>query len=91
MDIEVCLEAKRIADNQLNKAIEEIDRLKKQEVELRKELDVMYQKVINVEKDRDQMKTIMTQNITESNAKINLYVDAIQNLKKKIRELTSEG
>lgn len=55
--------------------------------ELRSELDIMYQKVTNVERDRDISKNILSQQLTEFNRKQNLYIEEIQDLKTMIRGL----
>ena len=64
-----------IANHELEKQSVLID-------DLKKELDIMYAKIIAVEKDRDQMKKIMTDNIIQSNEKINAYAEEINLLKK---------
>ena len=91
MDIEVCLEAKRVADNQLDNAIEEINRLKTLNEDSHAELELMIRKVANTEKDRDQMKNIMVQNITESNSKIQGYLMEITELRNKIIQIRTEA
>lgn len=90
MDIEVCMEAKRVADKQLNNAIGEIESLKARNDDLQRELDTMYRKVTNTEKDRDQMKVIMTNNIMQSNETIQNLHSEIGALKAKIVELKAE-
>jgi predicted nucleic acid-binding Zn-ribbon protein len=80
-DIEVYMEAARLLEKQVENAIVEIERRDEKIKGLQDEVKLMHQKVINTEKDRDQMRSIMTQNITESNAKLNSYLGEIAELK----------
>lgn len=86
MDVEVAQEQLRIATKQLKNAIDTIAEREKTITNLQAELEVMVAKVINTEKDAMQARAIMTQNITESNQKINDYVQRIQVLKAKLQE-----
>lgn len=87
MDIEVCMEAKRVADKQVEVAKGEIMRRDEQIKALQEEIQMMHRKVLNTEKDRDQMRTIMTNNIGDAATKYAEAAAEIGMLKKKIREL----
>ena len=56
-------------------------------LELQTVVSIAMAKRAEAEQDRDQMRAIMTQNITESNAKLNLYIENIQTLKATIKGL----
>lgn len=91
MDIEVAQEALRIAESQLKNAINTIADREESIGRLQAEIAVLTQKVLNTEKDRDQMRTIMTNNITDSNKRINDYAAQVAELKAQVHILKQTG
>jgi len=79
------------AKNQLEKSIAEIDTLNDKYDDLLTQNRAWINKVNNAEKDAQQVRNIMTQNIVDSNAKNQSYLGEIQELRGIIKQLKSEN
>lgn len=90
MDIENVMAAWAVEKDQLDKAKVMLERYEARIIELEGIAKVLEQKTIEAQQDANQMRLIMTQNITESNQKINGYVENIQNLQATVRGLKAE-
>lgn len=90
MDIENVMAAWAVEKDQLDKAKVMLERYEARIIELEGIAKVLEQKTIEAQQDANQMRLIMTQNITESNQKINEYVENIKNLQATVRGLKAE-
>ncbi len=89
-DYETILVAKNEADRQLEKAIAVVKSYEEKIQELHAHAEVMEKEKIHAEQREQKAREIMTQNITESNARMEAYMGEILELKGIIQQLKAQ-
>lgn len=89
MDYDTLFFKNTVIEEQLNKAKLIIERYEKALVEKQTEINLLGNKLEEAERDVEQVRRIMTDNITQTNEKLQDYLNEIEQWRQKYKDATS--